>query len=93
VVSSGGNFGSNPLRQEIGLGNATTITGVEIRWPGSETRQTITGLELNHSYEIREEDPTPLPLQLRPVTLERKGGQRHGLAQVSSNETPGVDRR
>src|SRR5207253_1857310 len=32
TVSSGGSFGSNPLRQEIGLANATAIKMVEIRW-------------------------------------------------------------
>src|SRR5690606_16860929 len=31
VVSSGGSFGSNPLRQEIGLANATAIESVDIR--------------------------------------------------------------
>jgi hypothetical protein len=70
VVSSGGNFGSNPLRQEIGLGDATTITAVDIRWPGSDTRQTLTGLELDHSYQIREGDASPVVLQLHPVKLD-----------------------
>ncbi len=71
VVSSGGNFGSNPWRQEIGLGDATAIVSVAIRWPGSDTRQEITGLEPNHSYEIREGDPVALAQPLHPVDLER----------------------
>jgi hypothetical protein len=71
VVSSGGSFGSNPLRQEIGLGDATAIAAVDIRWPGSDTRQTLTGLELNHSYEIREGDPIAVPLKLHPVDLQK----------------------
>jgi hypothetical protein len=69
VVSSGGSFGSNPFRQEIGLGDATSITAVDIRWPGSDTRQTLRGLELNHNYEIRENDDTPITLKLHPVKL------------------------
>ena len=93
VVSSGGNFGSNPLRQEIGLGNATTITAVDIRWPGSDTRQTISGLEIDHSYEIREGDPNPVLLKLHPVTLYKTAPVRHGMAQVSLNETPSSDSR
>ena len=72
TVSSGGSFGSNPLRQEIGLGDATSITSVAIRWPGSDTRQVITGLELNHSYQIREGDPLPLGLKLHPVNLDHR---------------------
>ncbi len=69
VVSSGGSFGANPLRQEIGLGNAAAISQVEIRWPGSNTRQTLTGLQLNRSYEIREADPNIKTLELHPVKL------------------------
>lgn len=72
VVSGGGNFGSNPLRQEIGLGNATAIISIDIRWPGSNTRQTLTGLELNRSYQIREGDATALTLKLNPVKLDHK---------------------
>jgi hypothetical protein len=69
VVSSGGSFGANPLRQEIGLADATEITAVDIRWPGSDTRQTVTGLGLNHSYQITEGQATPLELKLHPVQL------------------------
>ena len=70
TVSSGGSFGSNPLRQEIGLADATVITAVDIRWPGSDTRQTVTGLQLNHSYQITEGAPLPLELTLHPVKLD-----------------------
>ena len=72
VVSSGGSFGSNPLRQEIGLGDATAITKVDIEWPGSRTQQTITGLELNQSYQIREGERSPLALKLNRVNLKRE---------------------
>jgi len=71
VVSSGGSFGCNPLRQEIGLGDATAVVSVDIRWPGSDTRQTVKGLEINHSYQIREGDAQPLALRLHPVNLDR----------------------
>jgi len=69
TVSSGGSFGSNPLRQEIGLGGATSIVSVEIRWPGSDTRQTITGLALDHSYQIREGDSSAIVMKVHPVNL------------------------
>jgi protein SCO1/2 len=71
VVGSGGSFGSNPLRQEIGLGDAAAIVAVDIRWPGSNTRQTCTGLQPNHSYQIREGDADPVLLRVRPVRLDR----------------------
>jgi hypothetical protein len=70
TVSSGGSFGSNPLRQEIGLSDATSIASVEIRWPGSDTRQSVTGLELDHSYEIREGDNTAIAMTIHRVNLD-----------------------
>lgn len=69
VVSSGGSFGSNPFRQEIGLGDALAVTGVEIHWPGSGTVQLLENLERDHSYEIREGNPKAVALKLHPVRL------------------------
>ncbi|MBL9174904.1 MAG: CRTAC1 family protein [Verrucomicrobiales bacterium] len=77
VVSSGGNFGSNPLRQEIGVGNATGIAAVEIRWPGSDTRQQLSGLQLDTSYEIREGDAAPKVLPTHPVRLDGRKAPHH----------------
>jgi hypothetical protein len=54
-VTHGASFGANPLRLEIGLGDATAISNVEILWPGSGVKQTVAGLKLNQFYEIREE--------------------------------------
>ena len=90
TVSSGGNFGSNPLRQEIGLGDATSITSVDIRWPGSDTRQTVTGLELNHSYQIREGEPVPLGLKLHPVRLDQPSHGSHPPTTQARNDQPMV---
>lgn len=78
VVSGGGNFGSNPFRQDIGLGDATDITSVEILWPGSNTRQKVTGLELNHSYRIVEGQSNAQAVPLHPVKLERSKPATHG---------------
>jgi hypothetical protein len=59
VVSSGGSFGANSLRPHIGLGQATAIELLEIRWPGSGTVQQFKGpLVADRTYEIREGDPT-----------------------------------
>ncbi len=37
TVGTGGSFGSSSLQQEIGLGRATVIDTLEIRWPGGAT--------------------------------------------------------
>jgi len=84
VVSSGGTFGSNPFRQEIGLGDATAITAVDIRWPGSDARQTLNDLELNHSYEIREGEAAPIALKLNPVRLDNHSPAKHNAKLQAS---------
>lgn len=77
VVSSGGNFGANPLRQEIGLGQASNIASVEIRWPGSDQWQKVTGLEVNRSYEIREGESGAIAQKLNPVRLDGHPNVKH----------------
>ena len=73
VVSNGGSFGGNPLRQEIGLGDATAITLVQIQWPGSYLHQLVSGLEMNQSYEIREGSNQFVRLPLHPVDIRHEG--------------------
>ncbi len=53
-VNSGGSFGSSPIMQHIGIGNAHIIKNLTIRWNGSETLQTIENLESNTAYLIEE---------------------------------------
>lgn len=69
VVGSGASFGANPLKQEIGLGDATAIVSVRIWWPGSDTKQTVGGLELDHGYVIREGEATAKEIPSHPVRL------------------------
>ena len=54
TVGSGGSFGASPLEQHIGLGKAAQIESIEIRWPGSGTRQRLTGVAKNQAIEITE---------------------------------------
>lgn len=68
-AGTGGSFGSNPLRQEIGLGPATRIESVEIRWPGSGTVDRLTGLALDRAYRIREGTGLAEPLERPRIRL------------------------
>lgn len=79
TVGSGASFGSNPLRLEVGLADATSITAVDIRWPGSDLRQHVTGLDLDAAYEIREGQPAT-PVKLHPLKL--------GSHRVSASAAP-----
>ena len=38
-VNSGGSFGANPLRKEIGLGKADNIRELEVFWPTTSSTQ------------------------------------------------------
>ncbi len=61
-------FGSMPLRQEIGLGRATGIRSVEVRWPGmGGALQRFGALPLDSSVEIREGELLPRILAARAV--------------------------
>ena len=55
-VNSGGSFGCNPLRQNIGLGNADSIDRVEIYGPKSDTTQTFREVAMDQAIQIVEGD-------------------------------------
>jgi hypothetical protein len=54
VVSTGGSFGNNPFRQEIGLGQAKAIKRIEIFWPVTGKTQVLEGLEMDRFYRVKE---------------------------------------
>lgn len=78
TVGSGGSFGASPLRQEIGVGRATEIKRVVIRWPTDGEVQTVTGLEVNRSYRVREDDPVAIVVDLPAIEFSKAshGGNR-----------------
>ncbi len=53
-VNSGGSFGGNTLRQEIGLGSSSMIDTLQISWPASGTVQTLINLKANQFLAITE---------------------------------------
>ena len=53
-VNSGGSFGSNPLRQHIGLGKATSIEKVEIKWPVTGKVQIFDNIPVDANIIIKE---------------------------------------
>ena len=53
-VNSGGSFGANPFRQEIGLGKARQIDRLEIYWPTTNQTQEFLNVPVNQSIEIVE---------------------------------------
>ena len=71
TVGAGSSFGSGPLQLHIGLGHATRITEVRVRWPDqARTATTSRDLALNTFYRITQ-GATPVVLQRPPVPFRK----------------------
>ncbi len=53
-VNSGGSFGANPLRKEIGLGKASKIRTLEVYWPASNQTQQFHDVQLDKCVQVKE---------------------------------------
>ncbi len=54
TIGSGGSFGCNPLRLELGLGQAEGPVRLRVRWPASGTVQVFDGVPLDATLRIEE---------------------------------------
>ena len=68
-VGSGGSFGASPLRQNIGLGQATSIERLEVYWPTTDTTQMWSGLPFDQAFGITEGRSQLIELPLRHLPL------------------------
>jgi len=57
ALGSVSSFGGSPARLQIGLGPATRIPKLEIRWPNGAGTQSFQDLALDQFLEIRQGDP------------------------------------
>jgi hypothetical protein len=57
AAGSVSSFGGSPNRLEIGLGDATRITRLEIRWPRTSAPQVFTDVPLDTALRVREGEP------------------------------------
>jgi hypothetical protein len=71
TVGTGGSFGCNPLRQEIGLGAATTIDVLEVSWPASGERQTFRDIATGQRIEITEGQGAFRAIPIRKIAFRR----------------------
>jgi len=71
-VNSGGSFGSSPLRQEIGIGQAKLIDEIEIRWAGSQAVQRFKNVAPDQFLHITEGNNTPEVIHLKRLTFKQK---------------------
>lgn len=68
-VSSGGSFGANPLRLEIGLGKATNVELLEVFWPTTSQVQQFRDVAVNQFVEITEGQDQIRPVPLTPAAF------------------------
>ena len=72
-VNSGGSFGSNPLCQHIGIGQATGIEKVEITWPVTGKTQLFQNLAVNTHYKIIEGNDSLSTYRLTALDFKTRG--------------------
>ncbi len=77
TVGPGGSFGSQTLRVHVGLGRATAVTSVEVRWPGSDTIQVFRGFKVGEHYRLREGTTAPIVEPLARFTLSHEPPGEH----------------
>ena len=76
-VNSGGSFGGNPLRKEIGIGRAKKIDELTIKWPTSGMVQVFKDVEPRQFLKIREGKDQLDKMKLEQ--LEFKGQMQAGM--------------
>ena len=87
TVGTGGSFGSNPLRLEVGLGDAREIRKLRILWPGSGTVQVLEHLEPNTSYRVTEENPKAERIPIRSFAFPLPRETRHVLPSTQIKDS------
>ncbi len=69
VVGTGGSFGGSTLQLEIGIGDAESVTSLEILWPVSGRRSIYPEVPLDSVLLAREDRPTLERLEVSPAPL------------------------
>jgi hypothetical protein len=76
-VNSGGSFGANPLRKEIGIGRASVIDELIIKWPTTGTIQKFKNITPDQFIKIKEGVNQIEKMNLKVLEFkEGKGGMK-----------------
>ncbi len=70
TVGYGSSFGGNPIRQHIGLGDATSVSQIEVTWPTSKTVQRFANVGMDGAYRIKEDSAEVAPVKYKKVELK-----------------------
>ncbi len=70
TVGSVSSFGGNPMEQHIGVGRASQVDELRIRWPANYAEeQVLRNLPADQTYRVREGSATPDTIPRKPFTL------------------------
>ena len=81
-VTHGSSFGANPLRQEIGLGDADSIESLEVYWPTSDQTQLFTDVAADQFIRIKEGDDSPESVPLHAFSLKTPEPENEDSATI-----------
>jgi len=71
-IGTGASFGSNPLRQTIGLGAADELVSVDVRWPRLSPPEVFEGLAMDAAFTVTEGTHRAVSLALPKAPLRRE---------------------
>jgi tetratricopeptide (TPR) repeat protein len=83
-VNSGGSFGSNPLRKEIGIGKAKMIDELIIKWPTTGVVQVFKNIQPCQFLKIREGNEQIEKMNLKKLTFKRQQNNMNMQMQMIS---------
>ncbi|HMI02891.1 MAG TPA: CRTAC1 family protein [Pedobacter sp.] len=70
-VNSGGSFGASTLRREIGIGAATTVNEIEIKWHGSGKIQIFKDISPNQFIKLKEGSNAIQKIKLKTLNFKK----------------------
>lgn len=79
TVGYGSSFGSDPIRQHIGIGPANEVEEVEIYWPVSKSEQRFKHVPVDQFFRITEGEDVLVPVQRKSFTLAPSVQSQHTM--------------
>jgi hypothetical protein len=76
-INSGGSFGASPLRKEIGLGEATMIDEISIRWHPYQQTQVFRQIKPDQVLRIRQDVDTLETISLQTLDFGKSTTHMH----------------
>ncbi len=78
TINSGGSFGANSLEAHIGLGKASSIKKLLVRWPNKQfSTSEFESLKMNSTYRIKEGNTEAEELELNTFQFSKKEATGH----------------